>query len=129
MDISIWNYYISKLNYIHILKFYRRGLEPHVNFLIILRKRVRTQNFHVAHICVHRVWIEVNGTMYVKMNGVPLPTPDGKVSVFFYLKSGKDAGLLGVGGVTSGAGNTAKTLGFTVESISDTHHPAHLAGR
>lgn len=46
-----------------------------------------------------------------------------------YLQSGKDAGLLGVGGVTSGAGDAAETLGFTVESISDTHHTTHLTGR
>lgn len=46
-----------------------------------------------------------------------------------HLKSGEDAGLLGVGGVTSGAGDAAETLGFTVESISDAHHPTHLTGR
>lgn len=46
-----------------------------------------------------------------------------------YLQSGEDAGLLGVGRVTSGAGDAAETFGFTVESIPDAHHPTHLAGR
>ncbi len=45
-----------------------------------------------------------------------------------YLQSGEDAGLLGVGWVTPGAGDAAETFGFTVESISDTHHPTHLTG-
>lgn len=47
----------------------------------------------------------------------------------WYLQSGEDAGLLGVGGVTSGAGDAAESFGFTVESISDAHHAAHLTGR
>lgn len=47
----------------------------------------------------------------------------------FYLQASKDAGLLGVGGVTSGAGHAAEAFGFTVESISDSHHTAHLTRR
>ena len=45
-----------------------------------------------------------------------------------YLQSGEDAGLLGVGGVTPGAGDAAEALGLAIESVSDADHPAHLTG-
>lgn len=45
-----------------------------------------------------------------------------------HLQPGQDAGLLGVGGEAPGAGDTAETLGFTVESVPDPDHPAHLTG-
>lgn len=51
------------------------------------------------------------------------------VCLCLYLQPGEDAGLLGVGGVTSGAGDAAETFGFTVEGISDSHHTTHLTRR
>lgn len=45
-----------------------------------------------------------------------------------YLQPGEDTGFLGVGGEASRTGNAAEPLGFTVESISDPHHPTHLTG-
>lgn len=51
-----------------------------------------------------------------------------KQCLYRYLKPGQNAGLLGVGGVTSGARHAAEALGFRVKSVPDTNHATHLTG-